>query len=571
VFVERWSVVLPRGEWWDGIGLSSDRRRIYPGAAVAQVVAARRTAESGNLGSEKPDRTLRLRRWELPVLGIILLVFAGMGAYAIAAGPPLIFDEAVYSLRAGDFAVGSVPSGYWMEVRAPGFPLLLTPLARLSANDELFRSGALLFAVVGVALTWWEGRLLFGRTVAPVAASLVALSPGWSMTSWQVLPDITGATLALACVVLLTTATQGEKVRWWALLAAPVAAFATAVRFGAPLLIAPALLIVVLVRWRVVRRSLPLIIGVGAATLASTMFVLLVPAVTGKTNPPLLIFLGRQVAKQVGYIDRLLALRVEVPMLLGPLIGLLIVIGIGAVLVAMVRRDISPPAVIGCIAVGVVALLALALGIADHQIRYFTPAVPFLALGAAPGLVWLASRIPSPAMVVAVGAALSLGLLVSWKAMDEHTSGRLANGSAPRQAALELGRVANKPCAILSRNPNYEWYSGCKSILYPVQRVWIDGEPEAGGIEDETLMLRRLRSQAERLTVGGGDAEIYMILSEGPSSPQPRGPARDVLLSLALGEEVTASGDSGTVHVYDLGTAQRVLTEVRRMLEASSK
>ena len=192
-----------------------------------------------------------------------------------------------------------------MDVRAPGLPLLLTPLASLGAKDELLRSGALLFAVFGVALTWWEGRLLFGRIVAPVAAGLVALSLGWTLTSWQVLPDITGATLALACVVLLTTATQGDNVRWWALLVPPVAALATVVRFGAPLLLGPALLMVAVVRWKVVRRSWLFTAALSLATVAATSLVWLVPGVTGKGTPPLLIFLGRQTAKEVGMLDRL--------------------------------------------------------------------------------------------------------------------------------------------------------------------------------------------------------------------------------------------------------------------------
>jgi hypothetical protein len=109
---------------------------------------------------------MHLQWWELPCLAAIQVVFAGICSDAIAQGPPFIYDEAVYSIHAQDFSLGDGPGRHWMEVRAPGLPLLLTPLAFLIGTDEWMRAGPLFIAVVGVALTWYEGRLLFGRAAA---------------------------------------------------------------------------------------------------------------------------------------------------------------------------------------------------------------------------------------------------------------------------------------------------------------------------------------------------------------------------------------------------------------------
>ena len=495
------------------------------------------------------------------VLGAILALFLGVGIYVIAVGPPLIFDEAVYALRARDFLLGVPPSsGYWMEVRAPGLPLLLTPLSAVGRSDELLRSASLLVAAAGVGLTWWEGRLLFGRSAALVAAALVALSPGWNLSGWQVLPDIPGATLTLACVVLLTSATQGDKVRWWALVVPLVAALATMVRFGAPLLLGPALLMVAIVRWRVVLRSWLFTAAVGLATAAAVSVVWLVPAVTGKETPPLLIFLGRQTNKDVGLVDRLGAFVEEIPILLGVVVGIAILVGLIAACVGASKGQVPISPVLGCAAVGVIALVALTLGIADHEVRYFTPAVPFLALGAAPGLVWLGSRLPRPVVVVTGGLTLLLGLTITVLMVREY---RILNDVAEtrRRAAVELATMATQPCVIVSRNPSNGWYSGCDTVMFPVERRWVNGEPTAGGIADRKRMLSMIRRSMGAFA-DGADPEIYLVASAPPMSQEPTGAARQLLMDLVLDETVSVRDADTTVRVFDLGSASRVLAEV---------
>ncbi len=502
-------------------------------------------------------------------MAAILGVFAGICAYAIAQGSPLIYDEAVYSLRAQDFLLGDAPGRYWMEVRAPGLPLLLTPLSFLNGSDQWLRAGSLFIAVVGVALTWYEGRLLFGRAAAPVAAALVALSPGWILSGWQVLPDIPGATLTLACVVLLTSATQTDRVRWWALLVPPIAAFATVVRFGAPLLIGPALAMVVILRWKVIRRSMLFVSGVAVATLASVLVVWLVPAATGKADQPVLLFLGRQTAKQVGYLDRLASFGEFVPLLLGTLVGAAVLVGLAAAGLGAFKRQVDFAPIVGCVAVALTVALALAFGIADHQLRYFTPVMPFLALGAAPGLVWVRSRLPKAAVSVAAVLVVVSGVLVGFGTVNRATASSNDAAGGQRQAALQLASVASRPCIVLSRNPSNEWYSGCETILFPVDRP--TGQPPAIGIEDTESMLRRLRSRMKSMTANGTDPTVYVALSEPQGTQEPRGGARRVLLNLATGTPVTIRTEHETNRVYRLGSASRVLAKVTNLLRETSE
>jgi hypothetical protein len=316
---------------------------------------------------------------------------------------------------------------------------------------------------------------------------------------------------------------------------------------------------VAIVRWRVVLRSWLFTAGVGLTTAAAVLVVWLVPAVTGKDTPPLLLFLGRQTAKEVGFVDRLGAFVEEIPILLGVVVGTAILVGLIAAGVGASRGQVPISPVLGCAAVGVIALFALTLGIADHVVRYFTPAVPFLALGAAPGLVWLGSRLRRPVVVVAGGLTLLSGLAVTVLMVRDS---RIENEDVAERAAVELSTVAAQRCVLLSRNPSNGWYSGCDTVLFPVERRWVHGEPRAGSIGDRERMLSRIRSEMIALTADGADPEIYVVASDPPQSPEPKGAARQLLMGLVIDEAVSVREADPSVHIFDLGSASRVLAEV---------
>ena len=255
-------------------------------------------ADSGLLPSSTGDsRRLAGVPWsEILAVTVVLATFAVAGGVVIAHGAPMGFDEAVYGLRIRDITEGGVRGFYWADVRAPGLPILMAPTALFGTTDQVVRAGVLVCAVVGIALTWLEARLLFDRATAIIAAILLALSPGWFQTAWRLLPDVPGTTLVLAAVVVLTLATQHERMRWWAVVVAPIAAVATAVRYGTPLLLGPALVAVVAVRWRAATRAPVVLTLTTLLTAGATAAVWLIPQVTGSSRPPVLIFRGRLVA-----------------------------------------------------------------------------------------------------------------------------------------------------------------------------------------------------------------------------------------------------------------------------------
>jgi hypothetical protein len=510
---------------------------------------------------------LPLRRWELPTLIGIVTVFVGVAAYLVAQGSPLIWDEAVYALRARDFVAGDAPGAYWIAVRAPGLPLMITPLLALGAGDQMLRLGVLALATVGVGLTWVEGRLLFGRHVAPIVAALVALTPAWLVEGWQILPDVPGATLTMACVVLFTWATQGDRVRWWVMLVPAIAVAATVVRFGAPLLIGPALTMLALIRWQVVRRSLALVGGAGLSTIVGILAVLLVPPLTGKSQAPLSILFGRQTPKQVPFLDRLGALGDEIPVLLGGFVGGMILLGLVAAGIGLAKRQLPIAPVMGCVAVAVVTTVMLALGIAHHHVRYFAPVVPFLALGGASGLAWLAGVLPrrAAAALAVVIAVSGIGVTVGNASVEATPSDR---DLARMTAATNLGNVAIAPCVLLTNNLNNAWYSGCESIMFPANRVRVNGQVRLTGIDDPHRILLTLERIAER--AGAGDSRIYVVLSRPAARREPIRAARRTITRLAERVAISAPyGESASADIYDLGLANQLLNKTRRLLQQS--
>ena len=206
---------------------------------------------------------------------------------------------------------------------------------------------------------------------------------------------------------------------------------------------------------------------------------------------------------------------------------------------------------------------ALTLGIADHQVRYFTPAVPFLALGAAPGLVWLGSRLPRRLFIGAGGLTLLMGLAVAIPTVRENGAPcRKRGGGLGVERRLSWRRWRQNPASFCPTNLSNGWYSGCETALFPVERRWVDGDPRASGIGDRDRMLMKLRSQMRKVTADGADPEIYVVASDPPLSQEPMGAARKLLMDLVVAEAVSVRDLDATVRIFGLGSAGRVLAEL---------
>ncbi len=188
---------------------------------------------------------------------------------AVRRGPPLGWDESVYSLRARDFADGAAPRQLLGRLPRPRPSLAAAPVLGAGRPPDGVPAGC--------------GRLRPGWSRSPgcwpatssgpgpglIAAAGVALAPPLVLAATQVWPDVPGAAWASLAVALFVFATGGERPSWWMLALVPAVAAATFLRFGAPLPMAIGLLGVAVWRRRVLlRHPAPAMVAALAATAA---------------------------------------------------------------------------------------------------------------------------------------------------------------------------------------------------------------------------------------------------------------------------------------------------------------
>lgn len=465
-------------------------------------------------GLRRPDR------WEIVAVVLAMSTVVIIGVIAISRGAPLLWDEAVYSLRVRDLVGEGVRGFYWLEVRAPGLPLLLAPAhLAFGGSDVVLRGASLVFAVAGVGLTWVITRLILGRPYAVVAAWLLVIAPGWHESSWQVMPDIPGTVVTLAAMAVILLAARGERLAWWAVLAAPLAGAATLVRYGAPLLIAPAILAAFLLRWRTVRSSKVWALVVLALTAVAAGVVWFVPQVTGTSGAPVLQFATRQDDKAIPVLASAADLFTHLLELVGPVFGPLVIVGgVVAAVAARRHRELRGP-LVACVLIALSVLGLMLFGIAEYHLRYLAPALPFLAIVAAIGLVQIARRLPRRAIVAisAIVGVVGVGVAVD-TAVDRTIE--LQRRYGPTRAGFEtIDALTNPPCSVVHRNPAAEWYTGC-AILRPadLHRAAVRGWPRPGvpGDEPSFVVIRNGRSpvdlaRRQRGQVGGTQTQGALL------------------------------------------------------------
>src|SRR3954449_4506741 len=167
-----------------------------PGAAVT--VAANAAALS--------DRTRSgVRSWRLPWLDIVicgLLVLASglarlpnLGLYTIS------FPEGIRAAQLQLMAAGYRPC---VEIFCNQGPLLFYALyptyVLFGGTLEAVRSGVVLFALLGIAATYWVGHLFGGRSGAVFSALLLALSPTYLKFSRLGLAEVPAEAPAILAV-----------------------------------------------------------------------------------------------------------------------------------------------------------------------------------------------------------------------------------------------------------------------------------------------------------------------------------------------------------------------------------
>lgn len=487
-------------------------------------------------------------QWEVVAVGAAMLVVAAIGVIAISRGAPLLWDEAVYSLRVRDLVGEGVRGQYWIEVRAPGLPMLLTPVGLLPGGNDvllagdavLLRAMCLMYGVVGVGLTWLIARLLIGPSVAAGAAWLLAIAPGWHDSSWQVMPDIPGAVLTLSAMAVILFAARDDQVSWWAVCAAPLAGAATLVRYGAPLLIAPAVFAALLLQWRTLLSSKVRSLAVLALTAVAAGVVWFVPPVTGSSRPPVLIYAARQDDKAIPALTSAADFLTSLFDAVGPLFGPLVVIGGGTAVVAAFRRRNLRGPVIACGIIALSVLFLMLFGIAEYEVRYLTPSLPFLAMLAAVGLACIAEQLPPRAAVI-LGAAIAVtGVGLAADTAVDRTNEMTRTFGPVRAAYRDIAAATQSPCVVLDNNPTAEWYTGCASLRYPDL-----GDVAAGPLQRAGVAPHE---------------PLFVVVRNWPNAITPEPQVQALLHQLA----VDAVSSSQQVTVLDMGSVGHFTAALER-------
>lgn len=332
-----------------------------------------------------------VERWEILALAGVLLVFAILGLRLVLTGVPLGTDEAVYALRARHFLQGVEPGVYWRDLRAPGLPLLLTPVLGAGGGVGEMRAAVLCTGAAGIVLTWALGRRWSSPIVGVLSAGALAVTPVYIVSSAQLTPDVPGAVAGVAAVLLYHESLVRQ--RWLAWPAVAVGVLATVVRYGAPMSLTAGFGLVALAHRGIVRRRLwheTLVALVLAAAIAVIQFV---PAVTGADRAP---FLDNEELNSEKYVP-LQAFRdfwEQLPPALGTVVLIVCLVGACGLLVALSRRAPEAPGAALATGIGLVTFLFLAVSLNHGEPRYLVPVVPFLLVGVVGGFTVLVSPHP---------------------------------------------------------------------------------------------------------------------------------------------------------------------------------
>ena len=461
--------------------------------------------------------------YEWAVLGAICLAYLMVVVLAVRRGPPLGWDESVYTLRARDFASGAEAGNYWSTYRAPGLPWLGHFLWDAGNQATVLRLVVAAFGLGLMGVVWLLTRHLFGRGAALVAAGGVALTPPLLLAATQVWPDVPGAAVGLLAIALFVFATGSDRPSWWMLTLAPAAGAATYLRFGSPLPMAVGLLGVAVWRRRMLLARWWVPAVTAAAATAAVVLVLLLPGSTGASGSPFGAISGSPRTLGEGFVDYATLAQDVV----APAAVILALAGVVASVGWALRGEVARGPLTAAAAVGLVT--AVAIGLVLHgEVRYLAPFYPWLWIVAAPGLERLGRSLPGKARpVVAVLVALLLTLAVAGMARDRNRDQSRAL-SPVREASQAIAVYAGGgPCLVVTRRlPHVEWYSGCDAVLFDTREATLP-EPEEG--------------------------PVFMLFQEGDPK-EPQGALREAYLA-AVGEPWLVEGGQRAVTVYLVGEA----------------
>jgi hypothetical protein len=441
----------------------------------------------------------RPRRTESIVIAAILIV-AAAGAFVVAARTgQLTWDEVVYASQARSL-VSDVPSVYWAPYRPPGLPLLGTLAAVGGFSDISLRAITLVLGFLALAITWAVARQLWGAWAALFALLAAIGSPAVLVELRQFHNDLISSGLLILLMGLLWDQFERRREPTRLLLAAaPIAAAAFYLRYGAVPAIVAIGIVAVLLWAPSIRRSLGLVVA--TALLGALLLVPhLLEAIRVTGSPTGMLTGGVDVASNADPILTLKRYALWLPTAIAGPVGLVVLVIGGAHAIvtgvdAWRRRQLAP--VRRHVWMLLTAVLAgLLTAIVSHpNPRYviFPLLLGLIAGGGALATVIRAmvrsghprfarwSSGPDALRLVALVLALSAGFVLTREVVTFVRREPPADRSV---AAEAIGADAAGRCWVITTSPpTLGWYSGCAAgTLHRGRPVLTGGGQDAGTV-----------------------------------------------------------------------------------------
>ena len=188
---------------------------------------------------------------ELSILVLIVIDFVRVGARLIGLDSPLVWDEAVYAIRARGWVDQDAPLTGWSYIRPPVLPLV-NSLAVLAGGDESALRVSGLVAGVGLLLAvWWIARSMVDALAGLAVVAILHGSPTLQWHSALALTDVPSAALLAVAVGLIWHELELRTRPGPGLaLAAAAMGLAFLTRYGTVAAIVPILVVAVGLWWR---------------------------------------------------------------------------------------------------------------------------------------------------------------------------------------------------------------------------------------------------------------------------------------------------------------------------------
>lgn len=425
------------------------------------------------------------------VLALSVAITTYLTANTLAEHPPLYWDEAVYANR-GRFFVGELDDGvgYWSAYRAPGLSFMMSLGFRIFGVGTLgVRLPAAVFGTLLVVLVFLLGLLVLDAWAGAAASAVLALSFGFTRFAAYGVPDVPGAALGLAAIVVALWAWRGDRLHPSAYALVPLlAGLATYVRFGAPLALGLGLICVVIFVGLGQRRGriglfAKEVTTLAAATLIPVVAILRIPFFTAQDISPFTAQRNFQAGRSIPVMDSV-GETVSIIWPDGqrfdffqPLVFFVAIALAGVGCVAGLLEPRYRRASVFCMLGLSLTLVGLNLALDHMETRYLIVALPYFAVLVGVGFAALRAQFAAQPKVLwgvagATGVLAVVSLSQSLDRQIDHAQRLQASFGVIEDAGLRLASLDDSDCIVVSgRAAQVGWYSQCRTASW---RVGVD-------------------------------------------------------------------------------------------------